>query len=124
MRQPAVTSCSVSQFCLEYDDCLGRLRGLSASTRKLHRYVVRRFLTIQFPDERINWSQLRFTNVVDFLREEFARLTSRDTQRAWLMVLRSVLRKPGDRQEVHGHYRKHCRYKMKNIRKHPVCPRF
>ena len=71
MRQSRVTSCSVSQFCLEYDDYLGRLRGLSASTRKLHRYVARRFLTLQFPGERINWSQLRFTHVVDFLREEF-----------------------------------------------------
>ena len=37
--QPAVTSCSVSQFCLEYDDHLDRLRGLSVSTRNLHRYV-------------------------------------------------------------------------------------
>jgi integrase/recombinase XerD len=92
MRQPAVASCSVSQFCVEYDDHLDRLRGLSASTRKLHRYVVRRFLTLQFPDERINWNQLRFTDVVEFLKEEFARLRSRDTQRAWLMVLRSVLR--------------------------------
>jgi len=33
--QPAVTSCSVSQFCLEYDDHLDRLRGLSVSTRNL-----------------------------------------------------------------------------------------
>ena len=92
MHLPAIASCSVPQFCSEYDDYLGRLRGLSASTRKLHRYVVCRFLTLQFPDERINWSQLRFTAVVDFLKAEFARLTSRDTQRAWLMILRSVLR--------------------------------
>ncbi len=92
MHEPAVASCSVSEFCSEYDNYLGRLRGLSASTRKLHRHVVRRFLTHQFPDERIDWSQLRFNHVADFLRAEFARLTSRDTQRAWLMILRSVLR--------------------------------
>jgi len=92
MRQPAVASCSVAQFCSDYDDYLCRLRGLSASTRKLHCYVVHRFLSLQFSDERIKWGQLRFTDVVDFLRDEFARLTSRDTQRAWLMVLRSVLR--------------------------------
>jgi len=90
--QLAVTSCSVSQFCLEYDDHLDRLRGLSVSTRNLHRYVLRRFLTLQFPNGNIDWKKLGFGDIVGFLRGEFARLSSRDTQRAWLMVVRSVLR--------------------------------
>jgi hypothetical protein len=51
MHQPTVATCSVSQFCSEYDDYLHHLRGLSVSTRRLHRYVVRRFLTLQFPRE-------------------------------------------------------------------------
>jgi hypothetical protein len=92
MHQPVVAICSVSQFFGEYDDHLVRFRGLSASTRKLHRYVVRRFLTLQFPEGNVEWSRLRFSNVVDFIKVEFARLSSRDTQRAWLMILRSVLR--------------------------------
>lgn len=92
MHQRVVASCSVSQFCSEYDDYLDRLRGLSVSTRKLHRYVVRRFLTVQFPDGNVDWSKLSFDGVVDFIKAEFARLSSRDTQRAWLMILRSALR--------------------------------
>jgi integrase/recombinase XerD len=92
MHQSGVASCSVSQFCSEYDDYLDRLRGLSVSTRRLHRYVVRRFLSLRFPKGNIDWNRLRFGDVVDFLKAEFARLPSRDTQRAWLMILRSVLR--------------------------------
>jgi integrase/recombinase XerD len=91
MHDLVVASCSISQFCSEYDDYLDRLRGLSVSTRKLHRYVVRRFLTFRFPDGNVKWSTLRFSDVVDFIRAEFTRLSSRDTQRAWLMILRSVL---------------------------------
>lgn len=92
MHHSAVSNCSVSQFCPEYDDYLDRLRGLSVSTRRLHRYVVRRFLTLKFPKGNIDWNKLRFGDVVGFLKGEFARLSSRDTQRAWLMILRSVLR--------------------------------
>jgi integrase len=92
MHQHVVARCSVSQFCSEYDDYLVRLRGLSVSTRKLHRYLVRRFLTLQFPGGNADWSKLGFGDVVDFIKTEFARLSSRDTQRAWLMILRSVLR--------------------------------
>lgn len=62
------------------------------STRKLHRYVVRRFLTLRFPHANVDWSRLHFSDVVDFIKAEFARLSSRDTQRAWLMILGSVLR--------------------------------
>jgi len=83
---------SIPDFCLQYGDYLFRVRGLAASTRKLHRHVVCRFLRFRFPDGKIIGSELRFSVLVDFLKEEFARLSSRDTQRVWLMILRSVLR--------------------------------
>ncbi len=92
MHRAVVATCFVSQFCSEYDDYLDRLRGLSVSTRKLHGYLVRKFLNFRFPDGNVKWSQLRFNDVADFLATEFAHLSSRDTQRAWLMILRSVLR--------------------------------
>lgn len=65
---------------------------MATSTRKLHRHVVCRFLTFRFPDGKIILSELRFTDLVDFLKGEFTRLSSRETQRAWLTILRSVLR--------------------------------
>jgi site-specific recombinase XerD len=40
----------------------------------------------------ITWSDLRFSDCAAFVRKEFARLPSHDTQRTWLVVLRSVLR--------------------------------
>lgn len=92
MHQSISTGCSIPDFCLKYGDYLFRVRGLSASTRKLHRHVVCRFLTSRFPDGKIIGSELRFSDLVDFLKQEFSRLSSRDTQRAWLMILRSVLR--------------------------------
>jgi site-specific recombinase XerD len=92
MHQSITPGCSIPDFCLQYGDYLFRVRGLAASTRKLHRHVVHRFLTFRFPDGKIIVSDLRFSDLVDFLKEEFARLSSRETQRAWLMILRSVLR--------------------------------
>src|SRR6202158_5571631 len=92
MHQSITTGCSISDFCSQYGNNLFRVHGLSASTRKLHRHVVCRFLTFRFPDERMIVSDLRFTDLVDFLKEEFARLSSRETQRTWLTILRSVLR--------------------------------
>jgi hypothetical protein len=62
--QPAVTSCSVSQFCLEYDH-LHRLRELSVSTRNLHRYVLRRFLTLQFSNGNIDWKHVHLASRSD-----------------------------------------------------------
>jgi site-specific recombinase XerD len=92
MHQSITTGCSIPDFCLQYEDYLFRVRGLATSTRKLHRHVVFRFLTFRFPDGKIILSELRFTDLVDFLKGEFTRLSSRETQRAWLTILRSVLR--------------------------------
>ena len=92
MYQSITTGCSIPDFCQHYEDYLFRVRGLAASTRKLHRHVVCRFLTFRFPDGKIIVSELRFSDLVDFLKGEFVRLSSRETQRAWLTILRSVLR--------------------------------
>ena len=45
-----------------------------------------------FPSGHIAWSEFCFGDVVKFVTTEFQRLTSRATQRVWLMVLRSFLR--------------------------------
>src|ERR1700741_2085353 len=92
MHQSITTGCSIPDFCSQYENYLFRVRGLSASTRKLHRHVVCRFLTFRFPDGKIALSELRFTDLADFLKEGFTRLSSRETQRVWLTILRSVLR--------------------------------
>jgi len=79
-------------FETQYDTHLVRVRGLSQSTRNLHRLVVHKLLTATFPSGHIRWRDFRFRDVVRFATGEFRRLHSRETQRAWLMVLRSVLR--------------------------------
>jgi integrase/recombinase XerD len=83
---------SIAAFMSQYDQYLVRVRGSAASTRQIHRLVVHRFLTCRFPDAVITWSDLRFSDCAAFVRKEFARLPSHDTQRTWLVVLRSVLR--------------------------------
>jgi integrase/recombinase XerD len=92
MHQSITTGCSIPDFCLQYGDYLLRVRGLATSTRKLHRHVVCRFLMFRFPDGKVILSKLRFTDLVDFVKGEFTRLSSRETQRAWLTILRSVVR--------------------------------
>ncbi len=74
------------------DAHLLKIRGLSKSTRNLHRHVVHRLLCSSFPAGRISWSDFHFGAVVQFVDAEFQRLRSRATQRVWLMVLRSFLR--------------------------------
>jgi integrase/recombinase XerD len=83
---------SIAGFTWQYDQHLLRVRGSAASTRRLHRLVSQRFLTWRFGDGAIVWSDLRFSECAAFVRQEFARLPSHETQRTWLMVLRSLLR--------------------------------
>lgn len=83
---------SIAAFMSQYDQYLLRVRGSAASTRQIHRLVVHQFLTCRFPDGVIAWSDLRFSDCAAFVRKEFARLPSHDTQRTWSVVLRSVLR--------------------------------
>jgi hypothetical protein len=96
MHQSITSGYSIPDFCLQYGDYLFRVRGLATFTRKLHRYVVCRFLTFRFPDGKIILSELRFSDLADFLKGEFARLSSRESQRAWLTTLRAgIFQKPG-----------------------------
>ena len=89
-RKYADVSCA--DFEAQYDAHLVQVRGLSRSTRNIHGLVVRKLLTATFPSGRIIWRDFHFQDVVRFVSGEFRRLHSRETQRAWLMVLRSVLR--------------------------------
>ena len=83
---------SLSDCVEQYDAYLLKIRGLSKSTRNLHRHVVRKLLRSSFPADHISWNELCFGDVVQFVTTEFKRLTKRATQRVWLMVLRSFLR--------------------------------
>jgi site-specific recombinase XerD len=92
MQDRKHTGVSCGDFEAQYDSYLVRVRGLSRSTRCIHRLVVHKLLTATFPSGRIRWRHFRFRDVVRFVTSEFRRLHSRETQRTWLMVLRSVLR--------------------------------
>ena len=92
MPASSVPGPSIAAFTSQYDQYLLRVRGSAVSTRKLHRYVTQRWLTSRFPNGVIAWSDLRFSDCTAFVRAEFARLPSRDTQQTWLMILRSLLR--------------------------------
>ena len=92
MPMSSVPGPSIAAFTSQYDQYLLRVRGSADSTRRLHQYVSRRWLTSRFPNGVITWSDLRFSDCAAFVKTEFARLPSRDTQQTWLMVLRSLLR--------------------------------
>jgi hypothetical protein len=76
----------------QYDAHLLNVRGLPRSTRNLHRLVTHKLLSSCFSSGQISWHDFHFRDVVGFVTSEFRRLRSRETQRAWLMVLRSLLR--------------------------------
>jgi integrase len=92
MEKSPTKSTSIAEFTRRYDRHLLSVRGLARSTRALHERVVRRLLLFRFPGGQITWGDLRFGDCVAFLRKEFARLPSRESQKVWLMVLRSLLR--------------------------------
>jgi integrase/recombinase XerD len=92
MPTSSVPGPSIAAFTSQYDQYLLRVRGSADSTRRLHRYVTHRLLTSRFPNGLITWSDLRFSDCAAFVRKEFARLPSSDTQQTWLMILRSLLR--------------------------------
>jgi site-specific recombinase XerD len=91
---------TIAEVVAEYDSHLLKVRGLSGSTRNLHRLVVHRLLSSSFPSSQISWSEFPFSSVVQFVTSEFQRLHRRETQRVWLMVLRSLLRYLADAGHV------------------------
>lgn len=96
MQELRTTSSSVSDFTSQYERHLVSVRGLALNSVELHRRVVEGLFRFCFPDGQINWADFEFSVCVGFLRKEFARLHNRETQRVWLMVLRSVLRYLGE----------------------------
>ncbi len=92
MHLPSVPPSSIAAFTSQFDQYLLRVRGSADSTRRLHRLVVHRFFTARFPNGVITWSDLRFSDCAAFVSKEFARLPNHDTQKTWLMMLRSLLR--------------------------------
>jgi site-specific recombinase XerD len=91
---------SLVAFEARYDAHLLHVRGLSQSTRNIHRFVVHKLLSSVFPAGRISWRNFHFSDVVRFVTGEFRRLHNRETQRVWLMVLRSLLRYLADEEHI------------------------
>jgi site-specific recombinase XerD len=92
MNESTKKQVPIAEWIARYDDHLSSVRGLARDTRSLHRLVVQKFLHHRFPNGQVTWDDLRFRDCLTFLENEFTRLHHRETQRAWLMVLRSVLR--------------------------------
>lgn len=92
MHPSSATGPSIAAFTSQLDQYLLRVRGSADSTRRLHRRVVHRFFTARFPNGVITWSNLHFSDCAAFVSQEFARLPNHDTQKTWLMILRSLLR--------------------------------
>jgi len=70
-RSPVVIS--LSDCVAQYDAHLLKIRGLSKSTRNLHRHVVHMLLCSSFPTGDIAWSTFCFGDVVQFVTTEFQR---------------------------------------------------
>lgn len=92
MRRSIVTSSSISDFTSKYEEHLLKVRGLSRATCAVHRQLVPKLFRYCFPSGQITWKDFHFSNCVGFLTQEFARLPNRETQKVWLMVVRSVVR--------------------------------
>jgi integrase/recombinase XerD len=91
MRHVPIAEIALDEFQSDYDSYLLN-RGLSHQTVKLHQQVLRSFFVWRFPTRRIRLGDIRFDDFVQFLAREFGRLHHRESQRVWLMVLRSLLR--------------------------------
>ena len=79
MDQSLTKITSIPELLRRYDRHLLSVRGLARNTRSLHRHVFCRVLHFCFPGGQVTWGDLRFSDCVAFLKEEFARLSSRET---------------------------------------------
>lgn len=100
MKDSLSTSSSISDFTSQYEHHLLNVRGLTRNTLAVHRLVVQKLFRFRFPNGQIIWRDFHFNDCVVFLKKEFARLPKRETQKVWLMVLRSVLRYLGDESHI------------------------
>jgi integrase/recombinase XerD len=92
MQKSSKKGLSLAECVAGYDLYARDVRGLSTSTREIHRRVLRGFCSFRFRDAQIDWSAVRFTDFVSFLTAEFERLPNRDTQRVLLTTMRVILR--------------------------------
>jgi integrase/recombinase XerD len=83
---------TIMAFTLDYERYLVDVRGLASNSCKLHLHVVRGLLNVYFPSGDIHWRDLRFSQMAEFLTKEFHRLPNHWTQKAWLIVLRRLVR--------------------------------
>jgi site-specific recombinase XerD len=91
MQCKSVEEIGLDEFQSDYDSYL-RNHGLAQQTIKLHRQVLCRFFLSRFPTKQIQLNEIRFDDFVQFLTREYERLRHRESQRVWLMVIRSLLR--------------------------------
>lgn len=91
---------TVAAFLLDYERYLTDVGGLALNSPKLHLKVSRRLLGAAFGADEIRWSELRFSQVAEFLSKEFRRLPNHWTQRAWLMAVRKLLRYLGSEGRI------------------------
>jgi len=99
MQHMPVREITLDKFQVDYDSYLLN-RGLSNQTINLHRLVLRKFFVWRFRARRIRLDDIRFDDFVRFLAHEFGRLHHRESQRVWLMVLRSLLRFLAQRGQI------------------------
>jgi integrase len=83
---------TIAVFTFDYERYLVDVRGLAPNSCRLHLRVVRGLLDVCFPSGDILWRDLRFSQMAEFLTKEFRRLPNHWTQKAWLMVLRRLVR--------------------------------
>lgn len=79
-------------FIPEYEHYLANFCGLAFNSRKLHIRVIRNLLAMRFASGHIRWHELRFSDLAEFLKQEFRRLPNHWTQRVWLMAVRKFVR--------------------------------
>jgi site-specific recombinase XerD len=92
MEQLSKKGLSLIECVASYDLYAQEVRGLAASTREMHRRILRRFCIFRFGEEPVLWHAVCFTDIVRFLTAEFERFPNRGTQRASLKSMRTLLR--------------------------------
>jgi integrase/recombinase XerD len=92
MKQSLKKGLSLAECVAGYDLYALEVRGLAASTREMHRRLLRKFCVFRFVEEPVLWDAVCFTDIVRFLTAEFERFPNRGTQRASLTSMRTLLR--------------------------------
>ena len=92
MEQFSKKPVSHEEYVTSYDLYAKEVRGLAASTREIHRRILRRLCAFRFGEGPVTWEVVRFTDIVRFLTAEFERYPNRGTQRTCLTSMRTILR--------------------------------